>query len=76
MSLIVKYYSAIKMHKYTTLQKKIIISAMTAIIILASVVIYSLFFLSDNLFRALVSGGGSDAGTVQFNLEGFKSLGL
>jgi len=64
------------MHKYTTLQKKLILLAITAIIILSLVVIYSLFFLSDNLFRALVPGNGSDTGSVQFNLEGFNNLGL
>lgn len=64
------------MHKYTTLQKRLIPSAITAVIILSFVVIYSLFFLSDNLFRALVSGSGSNTESVQFNLEGFNSLGL
>lgn len=71
-----KYSSATKMHKYTKLQKRLIPSAIAAVIILGFVVIYSLIFLSDNLFRALVPGDGSDAGSVQFNLEGFNNLGL
>jgi len=64
------------MRKHSTSQTKLVFSAITAVIVLGFVVIYSLFFLSDNLFRALVPGNGSNTGTVQFNLEGFKSLGL
>ena len=72
----VRYSSATKMYKYTKLQRRLIPSAMVAVVVLGFVVIYSLIFLSDNLFRALVPGDGSDAGSVQFNLEGFNNLGL
>lgn len=64
------------MRKHTTSQTRLVLSAITAVIVLSFVVIYSLFFLSDNLLRALVPGNGSNTGAVQFNLDGFKSLGL
>lgn len=72
----VKYFSATKMSKYTKFQKRLIPSAIVAIVVLGFVVIYSLIFLSDNLFRALVPGNVSDTESVQFNLEGFNNLGL
>ena len=64
------------MHKYTTLQKRLILSAIAAVIVVSLAVIYSLFFLSDNLLHALVPGDGSNTGSAQFNLEAFNSLGL
>ena len=72
-----KFFLVINMHKkISKLQKSLIASAVVTLILVAASVIYSLGFLSNNLWRTLNSEPANDSGGTEFNIDGFKSLNL
>jgi len=65
------------MNKRTSkLQKGFIVVAIITVVLLGTAVIYSLGFLSNNLLRALRLETQNGEEVLEFNLNGFKSLGL
>jgi len=64
------------MRKIGKLQRSLIVAALVTIILISAGVIYSLGFLSNNLLRALRPQAANEGKIVEFNLDGFKSLGL
>ena len=59
-------------------QEKILIATGTALLItLTLIVIYSFFFLKNEVFPAISPNSNNDTSTeIHFNLNGFEELGL
>ena len=71
------YLLAINMpKKISKLQKSLIISAVITLILVIVSIIYSLGFLSNNLWRTLGSEPIDTTGIIEFDISGFKALNL
>jgi hypothetical protein len=57
-------------------QRNLVITGLIIAFLTAAAVIYSLSFLSNNLLRALRPPSLEGQTLIEFNLSGFKALGL
>ncbi|OGY57866.1 MAG: hypothetical protein A3E61_00995 [Candidatus Colwellbacteria bacterium RIFCSPHIGHO2_12_FULL_43_12] len=62
--------------KISKLQRNLIISAVVTLVLVAVSVIYSLGFLSNNLWRTLKLEPANNGGVIEFDIKGFKALNL
>ncbi len=65
-----------KANKKISQEKILFAVGAVLLIIILSIVVYSLKFLSNKVFPALSSDVGSGDQNIRFNVEGFEELGL